>query len=92
MTQKNHLRDCKRVNKRKDLKEYTYLGCPLTKNRSPWCFKLCKPDTDGTGFCGRIAPHGIKSRIQLGIESYNKRQTKSATSLTAQDATIGKET
>ena len=55
------------------LKEYTYLGCPLTSNQSAWCFRLCRPDGQGTGRCGRLAPHGLKSRIQLGIENYNKQ-------------------
>jgi hypothetical protein len=54
------------------LKEYSYLGCPLTKNRSPWCFRLCEPDQQNFGHCGRIAPHGLKSRIQLSIENYEK--------------------
>ena len=57
----------------KGLKEYTYLGCPLTRNRSAWCFRLCIPDLEGNGDCGRIAPHSLKSRIQLGIEAHNKK-------------------
>lgn len=56
------------------LKEYTYLGCPLTRNRTPWCFRLCIPDTEGHGECGRVAPHSFKSRIQLGIEAHNKKK------------------
>jgi uncharacterized protein (TIGR00369 family) len=56
------------------LKQYTYLGCPLTRNRSPWCFRLCIPDAEGHGECGRVAPHGFKSRIQQGIEDFQKRQ------------------
>jgi hypothetical protein len=64
----------KRVKIRKGLREYTYLGCPMTKNRSPWCFRMCKPKADGTGFCGRVAPHGFKSRIQQGIEEFNRRR------------------
>jgi uncharacterized protein (TIGR00369 family) len=64
----------RRVKTSRGLKEYTYLGCPLTRNRSPWCFRLCTPDAGGQGQCGRVAPHGFKGRIQLGIEDYNKRQ------------------
>ena len=64
----------RRVKTRAGLKEYTYLGCPLTRNRSPWCFRLCTPDTEGHGHCGRIAPHGFTGRIQAGIQDYNKRQ------------------
>ena len=56
----------------KKLKAYTYLGCPLTRNRTPWCFRLCTPDAEGCGTCGRVAPHSFKSRIQQGIEEYKK--------------------
>lgn len=63
----------KRVRTRNDLRKYTYLGCPLTRNRSPWCFRLCRPDADGTGLCGRVAPHSFKSRIQKGIDDFKKK-------------------
>jgi hypothetical protein len=61
------------------LKEYSYLGCPLTRNRSPWCFRLCEPDKQNFGHCGRIAPHSLKSKIQRAIEKYDecKSQVKS---------------
>jgi len=49
----------RKIKVRRGLKEYTYLGCPLTKNRSAWCFRLCIPDTLGSGRCGRIAPHSL---------------------------------
>jgi uncharacterized protein (TIGR00369 family) len=64
----------RRVKTSAGLKEYTYLGCPLTRNRTPWCFRLCAPDAEGHGHCGRIAPHALKGRIQAGILEYNKRQ------------------
>jgi uncharacterized protein (TIGR00369 family) len=64
----------RRVKTSTGLKEYTYLGCPLTRNRSPWCFRLCAPDVEGHGHCGRIAPHALTGRIQAGILEYNKRQ------------------
>ncbi len=64
----------KRVRTSEGLKEYTYLGCPLTRNRSAWCFRLCIPDEGGHGDCGRIAPHSFKSRIQMGIEKHNREQ------------------
>ncbi len=51
----------------------TYLGCPLTRNRSAWCFALCTPDMQGNGRCGRIAPHNLKSETQLSIQRYNAR-------------------
>jgi acyl-coenzyme A thioesterase PaaI-like protein len=69
--------DKKTVRTSRGPKEYTCLGCPLTRNRSAWCFRLCTPDEHGTGRCGRIAPHGLKSRIQLSIADFNKRQLKS---------------
>ena len=62
----------KKVKSEKSLKDYTYLGCPLTKNRSAWCFHLCTPGTEGNGDCGRLAPHGIRSRIQISIDEYKK--------------------
>ena len=64
----------RRVKTSSGLKEYTYLGCPLTRNRSPWCFRLCTPDVEGHGHCGRAAPHAFKGRIQAGIQEYNKKQ------------------
>ena len=66
----------KRVKIRRDLREYTYLGCFLTNNRSPWCFRMCQPNADGKGLCGRVAPHGFKSRIQLGIEDFKKKHAE----------------
>ncbi len=80
-------RSCKRISPRKGLKAYTYLGCPLTKNRSPWCFRMCQPNADGTGLCGRVAPHGFKSRIQLGIEDFKKKQAGLSSSLRNQEST-----
>jgi acyl-coenzyme A thioesterase PaaI-like protein len=64
----------RKVRTSKGLKEYTYLGCPLTHNRSPWCFRMCTPDLEGHGRCGRVAPHALTGRIQAGIQEYNKKQ------------------
>ena len=47
-------------------------GCPLTKNRSPWCHRLCQP-AKGIGVCGRIAPHAIRGRTDLAIQAYKER-------------------
>ncbi len=58
----------------KGLKDYTYLGCPLTNSRTAWCFRLCTPDEKGCGRCGRLAPHGMKSKIQLGIERHTAQK------------------
>lgn len=65
--------DQRTVRTRRGPREYTCLGCPLTRNRSAWCFRLCAPDEEGNGRCGRLAPHSLKSRIQLSIESHNKK-------------------
>lgn len=67
-------RKTRKVKTRRGLREYTYLGCALTRNRSPWCFRLCDPDVEGHGQCGRVAPHALTGRIQAGIQEYNKRQ------------------
>lgn len=64
----------KKVRTTEGIREYTYLGCPLTRNRTPWCFRLCIPDANGRGKCARLAPHGFKSRIQLSIEAHNKKK------------------
>jgi len=64
----------RRVKTSRGLREYTYLGCALTRNRSPWCFRLCDPDVEGHGQCGRVAPHAFTGRIQAGIQEYNRRQ------------------
>ena len=85
------LKGYKIVNIRKGLKEYTYLGCPLTNNRTPWCFRMCTPNTNGTGFCGRVAPHGFKSRIQQGIEDFKKKQAESSPHSPSQEPTCSKD-
>ena len=48
-------------------------GCPLTKNRTPWCFSICTP-ADGHGDCGRIAPQTLLGRTQLAILHHAARQ------------------
>lgn len=66
----------KKIRTRKGFREYSYLGCPLTRNRSAWCFRLCKPDAEGNGRCGRIAPHSLKSNIQSAIEKHGRKQVE----------------
>ncbi len=58
------------------LPDYTYLGCPMTKNRTPWCFRMCKIDKDGKGQCGRPAPHSFRGNIQIGIDKYKSGRIK----------------
>lgn len=55
---------------------YTHLGCPLTRNRTAWCFRLCAPDDDGNGRCGRLAPYHLKGRTQGSIERFKEGQTE----------------
>ncbi|MGD8922375.1 MAG: hypothetical protein PVH24_03940 [Candidatus Zixiibacteriota bacterium] len=52
---------------------------------------MCKPNPDGTGFCGRVAAHGFKSRIQQGIEDFNKKKANSSTLLRYQKPTATKD-
>ena len=44
-------------------------GCPLTRNRSNRCYALCAP-REGTGFCGRVAPHSLSGRTADAIRSH----------------------
>lgn len=62
--------------KKKIIPSYTYLGCPLTHNFSPKCFRMCAPDGEGRGVCGRIAPHSMRSRFQQAIDNYRDNSTK----------------
>jgi hypothetical protein len=57
----------------KGLKVHTYLGCAVTRNRTAWCYRLCLPDEKGNGHCGRLAPHSLKSAIQVAIEKHNQK-------------------
>jgi len=59
---------------KKGLLEYTYLGCPITRNKTAWCYRICKTDEEGKGFCGRVAPHSLKSTIQDSIEKHNRKK------------------
>jgi len=58
--------------------EYTCLGCPLTKSRTQWCYRLCVP-VNGRGTCGRIAPHSLLGRTQQAILRHRLRQTEATT-------------
>ena len=75
----------KRTKDEKELKDFTYLGCKMTNNRSGWCFRMCAPDAEGNGMCGRLAPHSMKSKIQLGIERHNKEKELEAQSEECED-------
>lgn len=64
----------KKTKKKLKLPDYTHRGCNLTKNDSKWCNRMCEPDENGYGTCGRIAPHALSSRIQDAIRSYNEKK------------------
>jgi hypothetical protein len=51
-------------------------GCPLTKSRTNWCYRMCVP-VNGLGVCGRIAPHTLRGRTDLAIEKYLTRRRAS---------------
>jgi len=51
------------------LQPYSYLGCPETVSRVPWCYRICTP-INGKGTCGRPAPHCLQGRVQLAIARY----------------------
>ena len=58
----------------KGIREHTYLGCPLTRNRSAWCFRICTPDPEGKGKCGRVAPHSLLSSTQMAIKKHDEKK------------------
>jgi acyl-coenzyme A thioesterase PaaI-like protein len=60
--------------KKRSTAKYTYLGCPLTHNRTPWCFRLCTPDEGGHGYCGRVAPHSLQGAIGKSIAKFKKKK------------------
>jgi hypothetical protein len=56
--------------KKGKLPPYTLLRCKMVGHQVSWCRFLCTP-IDGRGLCGRIAPHGLKSKTQRAIARYN---------------------
>jgi len=63
----------KKTRKRK-FRERGALRCPPAGHQVTWCRGLCEP-RDGQGLCGRVAPHALKGRTQLAIESCNRRES-----------------
>lgn len=59
--------------KKKKLPPYTYLGCSVTKDRTPWCRSVCVP-MEGKGQCGRDFPGLMEGRIQRAIRDYKLNQ------------------
>ena len=64
------------VSTKKGVKKYTYLGCVMTRNRSAWCYRLCPPDAEGRGRCGRVAPHSFMGRTQIAIAKHKRKRLK----------------
>ncbi len=48
------------------LRDHELLRCPHVRYQATWCRRMCVP-IDGLGTCGRLAPHGMKDRIQRAI-------------------------
>lgn len=67
MSKSRHIR--RFVGPKPVIQPYSYLGCPETVSRVPWCYRICKP-INGKGTCGRVAPHVLKGRIQRAIAAY----------------------
>lgn len=68
----------KKIRTRRGIREHAHLGCPLTRNKSPWCFRICTPSSDGTGECGRVAPHALLSSTQRAIIKHRERKERHA--------------
>jgi len=64
----------KTIRTHRGIREHAHLGCPLTRNKSPWCFRICTPAPDGTGECGRVAPHSLMSSTQMAIVKHKKKK------------------
>ena len=58
---------------KKKLPPYTYLGCAVTKDRTPWCRSVCTPIA-GKGQCGRDFPALMEGRIQQAVRNYKLQQ------------------
>ena len=57
------------------LREFTTLRCALNGHQVSWCRELCEP-IDGSGACGRIAPHAMVGRTQAAIARYQEQRKK----------------
>jgi hypothetical protein len=59
--------------KKRRLRSYNTIRCPLAGHQVGWCRGLCTP-VEEQGLCGRIAPHGLQGRTQRAIASYQSRR------------------
>jgi len=69
------LRKRKDLSKRKKrgLRAYTVVRCPMNGQQVGWCRGLCEP-VEGRGLCGRVAPHGLQGRTQRAIAAQRARR------------------
>ncbi len=59
--------------RKRPVKEYTVLRCPMVGNQASWCRQLCTP-TQGKGLCGRTATHYMKDKFQIAIARHKKNR------------------
>lgn len=78
-----------RVGKKKRTIRTTW-GCPLTKNRTNWCYAMCTPE-DGMGYCGRPAGHAQLSKTQKAILAYNLKTVEINRRKSAENPVDGEE-
>jgi hypothetical protein len=65
------------VDKKRKVPLFRVLRCPMVGHQASWCRMLCRP-IDGTGLCGRRAPHFLRSKTQIAIERFKERRRRSA--------------
>ena len=59
--------------RKKRLRAYNTIRCPLAGHQAGWCRGLCTP-IDEQGLCGRLAPHSLRGRHQQAIANYEARR------------------
>jgi len=63
--------------KRRGLRLYTVVRCPMSGHQVGWCRGLCEP-VENRGLCGRVAPHSFQGRTQQAIAAQQARRKASA--------------
>jgi hypothetical protein len=58
--------------RKRRLRAYNTIRCPLAGHQAGWCRGLCTP-VDDHGLCGRLAPHSLRGRTQRAIADYQER-------------------
>jgi hypothetical protein len=59
--------------KRRGLRAYTVVRCPMAGHQVGWCRGLCEP-VDDRGLCGRVAGHSLQGRTQRAIAIQRARR------------------